>query len=378
MRLLKSHTDWHKVDGNLSVQQGDPGFVVSYHGGLVPTWFGNHPDPPPYEEMLNLEPDSAYGNADQYGAEAWHKMRPSLQGPADVAAALYELQDLPDQLKTTGEGLAEAWKGLGGRGGSELMHPKSIADHFINHNFGWAPFLNDLFSTYSSAQGLNEAIQKQRDSNGKWLRRKRTLRNVQIQHPTELFSDHYAYVNPDLGSLSRWDYAPDGVETRGYSEFIHSSELKVWCSGEFRYWIPDLVHDDYSKYSYIMNRLRFLGIRVNPALIVKLAPWSWLGDWMTQNAMSEIIQTLTDPEPNGVVGRYAYVMCHLIKRTQHWATVFLQGNPGDQSVAHGNWYSYMESKRRSRASPFGFGLSSSDLSARQLSILAALGISRAF
>ena len=40
------------------------------------------------------------------------------------------------------------------------------------------------------------------------------------------------------------------------------------------------------------------------------------------------------------------------------------------------WYAQVERKQRSVGSPFGFGLSPGDFSARQWSILAALGLTR--
>jgi len=370
MRLLRSYVPWHVRKSDITIDNGDPGFIVSYQGGFVPTFFGTHPDPPPWGDFNQLDPDPAYGSATQFGAEGWNRFQPTLKA-VDQTAILYELKDLPDQLKTSAELFRGAYKAFGGKASGEFMSPKPVADNFLNQQFGWGPFLDDMTNTFLAYRNARKNFRKLKQENGRWIHRRGTVRKI-LESSEELFTDHYAYVAPDLGSLSRWDTAPDGNLTRGYSRFIHETEERVWFSAEFRYWVPDLVHDEHSLYSYVMNRAAYYGVRVNPYLIWKLTPWTWLADWFGN--VSQFYRSVADDAADNLVARYAYVMCHLEKRTRHFATVFLS----DGRDAEMAWTAFYESKHRAKASPFGFDLTPGDLSDRQVAILAALGISRVF
>jgi len=368
MRLLRAYCPWHVVKGN--VDEDVDG--IHYKGGFVPTWFGTHPDPPPWEMAWSENPDSNYGNSAEYGADGFNKSKPSLQG-VDLAAALYELGEFPEQLKTTSRGFSDLYKQIANPstwGRTLGAMPREAADHFLNHAFGWLPFLKDMSDTYRAVKGFKEAFEQHKRDNGRWVRRRRTV----VKSKTQSFqaSDGlYATVHPDIWPLGRWDTNPyNGMSCRGYSEYRHETELHAWFSGTFKYWIPDLVHDEYDYYSYLNNRMRYLGIRVNPGLIYKLTPWSWLGDWIGK--AGQVRSAILDSPDDNIVSRYAYVMCSLIKKTSHTAAVFLSGD----KTAYMSWSAYVESKHRTRASPFGFGLSGSDLSARQLAILGSLGITR--
>lgn len=370
MRIVETYCPWHVVKGNTVVSDGDPGHLVQYSGGFVPTWFGNHPDPPDFSWGWNSNSNDAFGSAAQYGAEGWNKFKPTLQG-VDLAAALYELQEFPEMLKTTSEGFHNLWKQIVGRRGrvdSPFMNPKNLANQFLNHQFGWAPFVKDLTDALTATSKMYNTFDRHKRENGRWIHRRGTVTRS-LSSTTELFSDHYAYVAPDIAGLTRWDQAPDGNVTRGYSQFFHETEQKVTFSAEFRYWVPDLVHDEFSKAAHVRNLARYYGLRVSPSLIWKLTPWSWLGDWLLP--VKQIYQS-ADPNDINLVARYAYVMSRIIKRTRHFATVHLL----DGRNANMAWTKFLEVKSRAKASPFGFGLTANDLSSRQLAILSSLGITK--
>jgi len=371
MRLLRSYYPWHVVRGNYEDSTLD--LSIKYNGGFVPTYFGSHPDPP-IHIWEDLEPDHSYGDSSQYGADGYALAAPSLQG-VDLAAALYELGEFPEQLRTTAKGFADLYSLVGGRGGigrniSNLMGPKSAAEHFLNHAFGWAPFLKDMSDTHKAAKGFKEAFEQHKRDNGRWIKRRRTvLRSKNEVH--EAGDGNYAYIRPDIWPIGSWDLNPNTLEPcRAYSDFYHGVELHSWFSGVFKYWVPSLVHDEFDTYSNVINRMRYYGIRVNPKLIYKLTPWSWLADWFGK--AGQVRSAILDSPEDNLVSRYAYVMTRLVKKTRHIANIFLTKG-GTHTV---QWSAFVESKHRSRASPFGFGLSSGDLSAKQLAILASLGITR--
>lgn len=373
MRSIRAYSPWHVVKGNTVVKDGDPGFVVEYSGGFVPTWFGNHPSPPGFDWAWNSASSDNYGDAEQFGADGFDKFRPRLQG-VDTAAVLYEnIGDFAGQLHTSATGFKDLYRGLGGGdgGGLGFFNPQSLSNHFLNHVFGWAPFVGDITKLLHAAKNVHNVLSRHKRENGRWIHRRGTV-SRSLSSITELFSDHYAYVYPDISGLTRWDLAPDGVSTRGYSVFHHEVEQVVTFSGEFRYWVPDLVHDEYSRLAHIANLLTYGGLRVNPATIWKLTPWTWLSDWFGN--YGQVYRNILAGTPDDCVARYAYVMADTVKRTRHFATVHLIDGRNSESA----WTQLIEVKSRAKASPFGFGLTRDDLSARQLAILGALGISRYF
>lgn len=86
----------------------------------------------------------------------WDKTKPKIeQGGLFVAIA--ELKDVPRMLMTTAKGFHTLWtlSGLGiGRAINERqlgrhlanwrMAPKVASNHFLNHAFGWVPFVKDV------------------------------------------------------------------------------------------------------------------------------------------------------------------------------------------------------------------------------------------
>jgi hypothetical protein len=251
------------------------------------------------------------------------------------------------------------------------MNPNYLANHFLNHVFGWAPFIGDMVNTYKAVVDTKKRYLQQKQENGRFVHRRGTVRKI-AETSEELYSDHYAYVYPDIAGLTRWDTAPDGNTTRGYSRFIHETNEKTWFSAEFKYWIPELSLADFSRYQYVMSLIHYYGIRVNPAVIWKLTPWSWLADWGLN--VSQFYKSISESMDDNLVARYAYVMRRIEKSTEHYATVFLI----DGRETTMSWIQKMDSKHRAKASPFGFNLHSSDLSAKQLAILGTLGITRVF
>jgi hypothetical protein len=107
---------------------------------------------------------------------------------------------------------------------------------------------------------------------------------------------------------------------------------------------------------------------VNPSNIYKATPWTWAIDWFTH--FGHNIDQMQDQLDN-IAFKYLYVTHHKI--TQY---VFTQHLPlKDMGVQHLTWTRVNETKQRREAdSPFGFGLSWSQLSANQIAILAALGV----
>jgi hypothetical protein len=119
---------------------------------------------------------------------------------------------------------------------------------------------------------------------------------------------------------------------------------------------------------------------LTPELLWELAPWSWAVDWFTNTG--DVINNISQFAGSGLVLRYGYLMeesivTDIYSLEGHSWKSGLAGRPNTLSrVKIPNSVYITHVKQRIRANPYGFGVTWDALSAFQLSILAALGISR--
>jgi hypothetical protein len=237
----------------------------------------------------------------------------------------------------------------------------SAPGEYLNYQFGVAP-------TIGFAQDLRNAIrdkekivaQLARDS-GRLVRRRGMVFQDSSSSPvTETLAD-VRTVGPSLVSA---------LVTQGklYTSVFESR--KAWFSGAFTYHVPR---------EGLMRTIAELdkkyGVKPGASTAWELLPYSWLLDYKLN--IGQILGNLDQYASDGLVMPYGYVMGQSIKRTHYrW-----EGQIRDETgLFRPTVVSAMVTetvKQRVAANPFGFGISPGDLSARQLSILAALGISKA-
>lgn len=111
----------------------------------------------------------------------------------------------------------------------------------------------------------------------------------------------------------------------------------------------------------------YFGLNFSPSVVYELTPWSWLIDWFS-NA-GDCISNMTDY--NDLTAKYAYVMGSRESRFRIESEMYYHKTTLRDTFVHS-----LSRKQRVEANPFGFGLTWDALSARQLSILGALGIGR--
>lgn len=169
---------------------------------------------------------------------------------------------------------------------------------------------------------------------------------------------------PVLGSVF-YGRNPNGTLDLGSYTMFSETIQKVWFSARFRYWIPDIGSIQWKRRA----KLAYFGLMPSPSMVWELTPWSWLVDWFS-NA-GDVFSNMTNPIAENLVAKYAYVMGTTQRQTACESSVTVGHTPIKYT-----WTGGFTRKQRSAASPFGFGLSDGDLSARQWSILSALGISR--
>lgn len=314
-------------------------------------------------QMRGLVPDAG----SLYGPDAWNKTKPRLE-KAGIGVALAEIRELPKMLSKTAKIFSEGWKLIAGSTAKQgvRMLPKKAGDHFLNHQFGWVPFLSDVEKAINVAIDSKEIIEKLSRENGKDVRRRRTL----------VTNSNQFLARKDSG----WFMEPAGdtigglMEAEGaYRELHVQQDVVVTSSGSFRYYRPEFDLGD-PQYWGALNRLKremtIHGARINPSFVYNITPWTWLIDWFS-NA-GDHVDMITDWGSDGLAAKYLFVMAHTTTLVK-----FIQFVPWKSGPARYELHRVIDIKQRVNANtPYGFSLSWGDLTARQLAILGALGLSR--
>lgn len=227
---------------------------------------------------------------------------------------------------------------------------------FLNVEFGWLPLLSDLRAFADSVKRSRQLIDQYRRDSDRKIRRRFTP--VPFVHEVSTFTG----VGQGSGSM----FFPGTTVTKTKSE-------QFSFSGAFRYHVP--VGDDFysrlRRYEQYSNLL--FDTRLTPELLWNLAPWSWAVDWFT-NA-GDVIHNISRLGSDGLVMQYGYSMRHA------YIEEFARGSYDYQSGSFRQrgtcaLRQLTETKQRRHANPYGFGVDDLSLSAIQLAILTALGLTR--
>lgn len=333
-----------------------------------------------------------------YDTLAWDKLKPRVS-KSGMAQFFYELRDLPGMLKTSASNFSRIWESISPRrtgvtitfpsgGGSPstrvhrgrdtsfisaVMDPQDLADNFLNHQFGWVPFLSDLASMYDAYQRSHELISELARTNGTWIRKRAVLKSETVQR--HLGRRYSAGVEPfgfQIQGLCDTRNI-DGIPCKGYFDLTEVVETKVWAQGLFTFYRPEYDMNLEYNDSYIgaLQRLMTLyGLRITPTLLYKVTPWSWTVDWFS--GFGKWIERYDDFTVDGIVSKQLCIMARTKRYVTKTAHIFFQS--GDRTFS---WKREFESKVRKVADcPYGFDQTWNNLSLRQWAILGAIGISR--
>lgn len=309
-----------------------------------------------------------YGNPSSQGPTAWNKFKPKTSN-ADLGIFTGELREVPRMLKTTGRGFMETWRSMGGSLKSKEMYPKKIADHYLNTQFGWLPFVRDLVSFYNTYQTADRRLSQLYRDNGRWIRRRGSVSStVSKTTLASLNTDgaYAPYVYPTIeGNLTY--KGPEGW--RYVCKINRELTINQSFSGAFKYWLPSYDQPD-KRLNKIQNYLKLYGANINPSLVWNLTPWTWLADWVAN--IGDNVSNYSSMQDDNLVSKYAFIM----QSTDEW----LENHTKVYTLSHGpvdcRWFRGCSTKRRESASPFGFAIDTDAFSPRQWSILTALGFSR--
>jgi hypothetical protein len=293
------------------------------------------------------------------GATAISRCSPS-NATADLGVAIGEI--FSEGLPSIIGGSLKALRDM-----THRQRRKALGHEYLNVEFGWKPFINDLQKTAKSLLHAQSIIDGYEKNSGKLVRRRYEFPEVHDSEIVRLRQHESPWVTPDVSGFYDFDYVNQGEIYRSFK-----GTKRQWFSGAFTYFVPppgDGLRSDIARQVIFARKL--LGLSLTPDVVWNLFPWSWAIDWFTNT--SDVLQNWTDWAIDNQVLAYGYMMEHSIAEytyTFSGPTGYRAGSePGVVKMTS-------EVKLRTQATPYGFGLTWEDLSPRQLAIIGALGMSR--
>ncbi len=262
--------------------------------------------------------------------------------------------------------LGELREGIPNLVGSQLIKGKGGplnrgASEYLNLEFGVKPLIHDVRSAAQAVKESNKILTQYERDSGKHIRRRYRFPQTRT---SVTYNTSPAVARPGLNA-----YFYSGPAS-GVLERVRVTTQDTWFSGCFTYYLSsgDSALERLKRAEQQASRL--LGVRLSPALLYQLSPYSWLADWCSN--LGDIVHNISAFANDGLVMRWGYVMStQTITDTYRLLGVTLLN--GQKPLVQ--TFSTTQ-KVRYRATPYGFGLDTSSFSSRQWAILAALGIAR--
>lgn len=235
-----------------------------------------------------------------------------------------------------------------------------LPEEHLNYEFGLRPLLADIKSVRTAMMDAKAILEQYARDSGRLVRRKYSFpvstQTTRTVDPRSSFGfTAYAYQQP-------WATLTKVVKTETSYQF----------SGAFTY---QAITDTDDRISWLGNKIQeanhLLGLAPTPSLFWDTLPYSWFVDWFTN--IGDIVSNVTSIMTDGLVVNWGYLTEVISIETEFDKRGSVM-NDGSRPIAKMT-FKY-ESKRRIRATPYGFGFDMQTLSARQFAILASLGLTR--
>lgn len=280
---------------------------------------------------------------------------------ANTIGELLVLQDIRGVPYVPGEKLLDV-SSIGKRRDS-AANLGDLADEWLNWQFAVLPTVNDFGDLMKAARGSANRIEQLRRDNNRGIRRRWTPAVEESEEVTTVTG-----VYPGAQNVYNFAIHFD----RGTLETKRVTTRKVWFSGKYSYTLTESAQqwlNDFRDFDRTMQ------IIPNLDTVWQLTAWSWLVDWVS-NA-SDVMLNASYLGRDGLRLEYGYVMCDTtLTETQTWTGNYRPGTRDALRPFETSQSRVVRTKQRIRASPWGFYLDWEGLDPRQLSILAALGVSR--
>lgn len=319
---------------------------IAYEGNIV-AYPGASPWPPPFPPKLA----SSTSELEALGATAIARCKPT-NSVADATTFLLEL--LKDGLPSIPGDIHKRTTLKGLNFGSE----------YLNVVFGWQPIANDIEKFLNAVSQANTVLKQYERDNGKVVRRSYKF-DEKVERFEFKLADGPARYEPGHFQLSHTTLGGP----RGSFTCVREVRRRQWFSGAFTFYIP-IPREGASKMErYAMIADEVFGLSLSPENLWNVAPWSWAADWFANTG--DVLSNISDAISDGLVLHYGYMM-----ETTTVSDSYAFSHQSGQKVPVSPFTLVTETKKRVKATPYGFGLTWDGFSPSQLAILAALGISR--
>lgn len=286
---------------------------------------------------------------------------------AGMGQFLGELRELPSPSKVAQMLPTVQWAlKHPGRRYKSLKHAsrfgKDAASDYLNFQFGWLPLVKDLKSLFETAGEAEKHVKQWVRDSGRNIRRRYNFPD-EVVVETETLASSLAWGSPQLDTSL--------YNSRGVMRKTTTTTYRRWFSGCFTYYLPkqDAFLGRWRQQRSLDKKL--YGLTIDPATVWKIAPWTWATDWVTN--FGDVVNNVTRFAQDGLVMRYGYMMETITRKVEYALTDLDLKKEGKVNLTQTYVYT---TKSRRRATPYGFGLDPGTFSARQWSIIGALGISK--
>lgn len=300
---------------------------------------------------------------------------PSLRSLAGIGTTAIARCKPTNNVANLATGFAEIYRdGLPKLMGASFWKGKTSRAHsaggeYLNSEFGWKPLVSDIRDASYAAANAHKILESYERNSGKMVRRRYEY-PVEMTEVTESVgeSDGFSFATQLTAMIDASKPKPVLYKTTRFYR-------RTWFSGAFTYHLPIGYNSRNRIVSAAAKAGPLLGIELTPEVVWNAAPWTWALDWCS-NA-GDVISNLSDWTVDGLVMKYGYMMEHSVSSITYTLAGPCRYKPYGTLFA-APVISWFETKRRVKATPFGFETTWNALSARQLAITAALGITRVF
>ncbi|DAD50559.1 maturation protein [ssRNA phage Gerhypos.4_4] len=257
----------------------------------------------------------------------------------------------------------------------KIRRAKVAGDEYLNVVFGWLPLVSDLHDAMYAAANSERLMKTYEENSGKSVRRR-------YEFPLEETSSTVDAGNSDghIGIFGNWNVPfylgfLDSSMSQPHLLITTKTSRRVWFSGAFTYFLPVTYKSRRGIGRIAAEAAHLYGLELTPEVLWEVTPWTWAIDWFS-NA-GDVISNLSSWQTDGLVMTHGYLMEHVVREVTYALDRPSRWKLSNGGTAHAEPVTvYYESKRRIKASPFGFDSDFSGLSLRQLAIAFALGITK--
>lgn len=351
LNLIPWKTDWCYTTNGL--------FRIKYEGLAGPNWY----PPSPFTLRSGVNFDTQLPDLSSYGPQAFNMYSP-VKPKVDLGTFIGEIREIPAMFIDLSRRFKDVWKLRGGH--PRYLRPRnakpndvSLANDFLEYQFGWVPFVTSLIDFHRTMCDLAKHVRRIIDFNGKWEGRGGPVVDELISESVfAKFTSTDGMTFPSGLSSIFGSTATTTVYKRVYRS--------VWFHGYFRFYIPRIAEQEL--WQPDIFRL-ILGLNISPALLWNITPWSWLVDWFGN--IGTILENARDADIFNLTHRNAFMMAKSDIRFDFSTTRSTRGG----GFSH-TWPYVYQRKQRVPAAPYGLSVDFGPLSNVKKAIMGALALTK--